>query len=298
MKTISFIYVIIITQGDFMLKNYNYVLTIMLYPFILIIEFLLFKGNLKGDFYWYLTILMNIIFIPSFIMSLYNSLEEILHSNKKWRIVLLILFPFFYLPIYYTKYISKEEKYLGIILCILGLIFSYLTYKSFTNRLAIWLDELYSGSILVNEHFTYNTLDNLFSMDVSSDFRCKNKDIGDYVISCDKIKDDSFIGVYSYEISNYTEKELSDILLFHLNQSLDYIKEHGYTGEVNNIDDVIEINYHDMVILLTQKNYLLHDSEYSLVIVKEMPKALEEVKEFQKMIETIKFLNYNEEVSS
>ena len=59
---------------------------------------------------------MVLVFIPSFIMSLYNALEEILNSKRKWRVFLLIFFSFLYLPIYYTKYVSSEEKYLGIII--------------------------------------------------------------------------------------------------------------------------------------------------------------------------------------
>lgn len=281
-----------------MLKNYNYILTIMLYPFILLLELLMLKGILKSNLYLYLIIIMVIIFIPSFIMSLYNTLEEIFNSKRKWRVIFLVLFSLFYLPIYYTKYVSKEEKYLGFILCLSSLVLSYFV----CNYGNIWMSklfkDLYKNSVLINEHFTYTSSDNLFSIDVSSDFRCKNNDIGDYAISCEKLGDDSFIGVYRYDITDYGEKEIIDILTFHLNQSLEYISESGYEGKVNKEDEIIEINYHDMVVLLTQKNYDFGNNKYSLVIIKEMPKDNEDKGEFQKMIETIKFLNYNEEESS
>ena len=281
-----------------MFKNYNYILTIMLYPFILLLEVLMLKGILKNNLYLYLIIIMIIIFIPSFIMSLYNSLEEVFNSKRKWRCILLILFPLFYLPIYYTKYVSKEEKYLGIILCLSSLVLSYFTYVYANTWMSKLLHDLYKDSVIINNHFTYPTKDNLFSIDVSSDFRCKNSDIGDYVISCEKLGDDSFIGVYRYDITDYEEEKIVEILTFHLNQSLEYISEHGYEGTVNKDNEIIEINYHNMVILLTQKNYVIGDTKYSLIVFKEMPKDKEERVEFEKMIETIKFLNYNEEESS
>ena len=281
-----------------MLKNYNYILTIMLYPFMFLLGFLILNGNLQNTLYQYLLLIMIIIFIPSFIMSLYHALDEIIYSKKKWRILLLIIFPFFYLPIYYTIYVSKQEKYLGFILCILSIVTSCFTYRAFNIELNKWLMEAYKDNVVVSDNFTYISKNNLFSINVSQDFRCLNKDIGDYVISCDKIEDDSFIGIYSYDISDYDEKEVSDILDFHINQSLEYIKESGYEALVTKKDDMITIDYHDMVIFLTQNNYIVGNNKYSLIVFKEMPKSLENENDFKKMIETIYFLNYNEEVSS
>ena len=91
-----------------MLKNYNYILTIILYPFILILIYLLLTNSIKGDFYLYILIAMIIVFIPSFIMSLYGILEDILNSKAKWRIILVILFSVFYIPYYYTKNVTKQ----------------------------------------------------------------------------------------------------------------------------------------------------------------------------------------------
>lgn len=281
-----------------MAKSYNYILTIILYPFILLFELLMLKGILKSNFYLYLIIIMVILFFPSFIMSLYNSLEEILSSKKKWRLVLLIFLPFFYLPIYYTKYVSKEEKYLGIILCILSIILSCFTYSYFNKWMGKIFKEIYQGSVIINGRFTYASSDNLFLIDISKDYRCKNSDIGDYTISCEKLDDDSFIGVYLYDITDFDDEEIVDIMTFHINQSLEYISESGYKGIVNNLDEIIEIDYNNMVILLTQKNYLVNDNEYSLIFMKEMPKEMEDKEEFQKMIETVWFLNYNEKESS
>ena len=281
-----------------MLRNYNYILTIMLYPFILILAFLIFNKNLNSNIYLYIFFTMIIVFIPSFIMSLYSASEEILCSNKKWHIILLVLFSFFYLPIYYTKYVSKDEKYLGFIICVLIIVFTYFSYNAFIKRFSNWLNEAYEGSVIINDNYVYAPVDKLFSINVSKDFRCNNHDIGDYVISCDKEDDDSFIGIYRYDVIDFEEEEILDILNFHLNQSLEYIKERGYKEEINKLNDIIEINYNDMVILLTQRNYVIENDKYSLIIIKEMPNKLENIDDFQKMIETIYFLNYNEEESS
>ena len=276
-----------------MLKNYNYILTIILYPFILVLSYLILDNYLHSSFYLYLDLLMIIVFIPSFIMSLYNALEEILSSKKKWRVILLILFSYFYLPIYYTKYISKSEKYLGSIITILGIVLSYYTFSKFNDRLFEFLTNAFKNNVIINENYIYISADKKFTMNVSKDFRCNRNDIGDYVIYCDRLDDDSFIGVYSYEINDYNEEDILDILNFHINQSEEYIKESGYISDLEKKDDILEINYNNMVILLTQRIYVANDNQYSLVIIKEMPKELEDIQEFQKMIETIYFLNYN-----
>lgn len=281
-----------------MLRNYNYVVTILLYPFLFLVSYLILNNSLKGDFYLYLVIAMIIILIPSFIMSLYNASEEILNSKSKWRLILLILFSYFYLPIYYTKYVVNSEKYLGYIILILSGVVSFFTFDAFNKRIYNFITEAYKNSVVINDNFVYTSVDKLFTINISKDFRCNQNDIGDYVIYCDKLDDDSFIGVYSYDVTDYDEDEISNILDFHLNQTEEYIKEKKYESELNKTNDIITMDYDKMVVLLTQKNYVTENGNYSLVIIKEMPKEFEDILEFQKMIETIYFLNYNEEVSS
>ena len=92
-----------------MLKNFNYILTIMLYPFILILSHLLLNDYITGDLYLYLLLSMIFIFIPSFIMTLYGVLEDILNSKSKWRIIFVMLFSIIYIPYYYTKHIFSQN---------------------------------------------------------------------------------------------------------------------------------------------------------------------------------------------
>ena len=283
-----------------MLKNYNYMLTIILYPFILLLSYLIFTNYLKGELYTYLLVIMSMVFIPSFIMSLYGALEEILNSKKKWRIILLILLSIFYLPIYYTKYVSKEEKYLGYILFIIGIPLTILAINASSNRLLKYLTRVYKNYAVINENYVQISSNNLFSINIDKTFRCNNEDIGDYVISCDRLEDDSFIGIYSYDISYDSEEDIEEKISFHVNQTVEYIEEKDYEYEFieNNDDSIIQIDYNDNSILIKQNNYEINGSKYSLIILKEVPKELIDYVEYQKMIDSIYFLNYNDGVSS
>ena len=280
-----------------MLKNWNYIITIMLYPFILILSYLLLNDYIKGDLYSFIVFAMIMVFIPSFIMSLYGILDDILNSKSKWRIILVILFSIFYIPYYYTRHISKQEIYLGILIPMLSILFSIVVYNLSLKKLRDYLDLLYSDSVIINENYSYTSSDNLIKIDVDKSFRCSSN-IGDYIISCDRLEDDSFIGIYSYDVTDYGEDEIKDIIDFHINQTIDYIKENNYAYGIDSNDQIVRIFYNDMVILITQNNYIVDDKDYSLIILKELPSNMLDLKEFEKMIESITFLNYNNGVSS
>ena len=197
-----------------MLKNYNYMLTIILYPFIMALSYLKLINYLKSSLYTYLIIIMVIIFIPSFIMSLYSAADEILHSKKKWRIIFLVLLSIFYLPIYYTKYVAKEEKYLGYLLFICAIPLTILMINAATKKLTIFMSKVYKDYVIINENYIQFATNKLFSINVDKTFRCNNYDIGDYVISCDRLEDDSFIGIYSYDISFDSDEDIEEKLEF------------------------------------------------------------------------------------
>lgn len=281
-----------------MLRNYNYVVTILLYPFILILSYLSFTRVIKDSLYTYLIIVMLFFFIPSFIMSLYHASEEILNSKKKWRMIFLILLSIFYLPIYYTKYVAKEEKYLGYLLFVIAVPLTILTIMAGNKRLLVFFNNIYRNKVVINDNYVLYSSNKLFSINVDKTFRCNSDDIGDYVISCDRLEDDSFIGVYSYDVTLEDEEEIEEKLDFHLGQTLDYIEEKGYTYEINSDSNIVSINYNENAILITQSNYLVGEKKYSLIILKEMPKDYISYEEYQKMIDSVYFLNYNEGVSS
>ncbi len=283
-----------------MLRNYNYMLTIVLYPFLMALSYLKLANNLKGEFYTYLIIISLIIFIPSFIMSLYSALEEIFNSKKRWRVIILVLLSIFYLPIYYTKYVAKEEKFLGVFLFIISIPLTMYAYGSACRKLSIEISKLYEDYVVINENYVHRSANNLFAINIDKTFRCSNRDIGDYVISCDRLSDDSFIGIYSYDITEESEEDIEDKLDFHVGQTIDYIEESGYKYElVDNEDETItQIDYNDNIILITQRIYDVGIRKYSLIILKEVPKDLVDYEEYQKMIDSVNFINYNDGVSS
>ena len=281
-----------------MLKNYNYAVTILLFPFILILSYLKLNNLIKGEYYIYIILIMILFFIPSFIMSLYGASEEILQSKKKWRMIPLILLSIFYLPIYYTKYVVKEEKYLGYILFIITIPLAVITFNSCNKRLSSFITNAHKNYVIINEHYVCHDTNNLFTIDVDASFRCNTDDIGDYVISCDRLKDDSFIGVYSYDVTLDDEVEINEKLDFHIEQTIDYILEKGYEYEIKSDSNIVQIEYNENVILITQSNYVIGDNKYSLIIIKEMPKEYISHDEYQKMVDSVYFLNYNEKVSS
>lgn len=274
------------------LRDYNYILTILLYPFIMFLIFLRLSDYLKGLFYSYLISIMILVFIPSFIMSLYMVLEEILKSNKKWRVIFLILFSVIYLPFYYTKYVSKGEMFFGIVIILLDILFSYLTYQTFNKKLYDYLIKSYRDNFMISENYVYISKNNLFMINVSENYRCDNN-MGDYVISCDNLLDDSFLGVYSYDVTDYEEEEIKEILDYHINQVIEYVESEGYEANIDNNGNIVIINYQKMSILLSQNNYYIGDSIYSLIIMKELKSELSNIIEYQKIIESIRFLNYN-----
>lgn len=280
-----------------MLRNYNYIITIMLYPFIVILSYFLLTNSLVGKFYLYLLIIMLVIFIPSFIMSIYCAAEEILHSKRKWRIIFLVLLSIFYLPIYYTKYVSKQEMYLGVSLPIIFIVFSVLSYDESIKKVQNLVDSVYLNKVDVKEHFTYTSKNNLIKIDVDKSFRCNNN-TGDYIVSCDREEDDSFIGIYYYDTTDYSEGKIRDIFDFHLEQIVEFIEDEGYDYKTESSDEIIRVYYNDMVVLLSQNNYIVGDGKYTLIILKEAPKELMDEEEYQKMIESVEFLNYNNGVSS
>ena len=273
-------------------------LTILLYPFILVLGYLDLTSVIKGDIYKYLIAIMLIIFIPSFIMSLYHASEEILNSSSKWRMIPLILLSIFYLPIFYTKYISKEEKYLGYILFIITIPLTILTINACGNKLLNYFDKAYENTFVIRRDKTYLSQDGSFTIDVDDSFRCDRKDSGEYAISCERLEDDSFIGIYKYDISYDNSDEIKEKLEFHINQTVDYIEENNYHYILNTDNKIVRIEYNNNIILITQENYDFGDSKYSLIIMKEMPMIYISYSEYQKMIDSINFLNYNGGVSS
>ena len=271
-------------------KELCFITNISLLPVILLLAILRLSHFIEGIIYYYIIIGMIIIYLISFILVLFFAVNEILNSNRKSRIILLILFSIFYLPIYYVKYVNSEEKALAYFLSISSLVLLGISYFVFKDTVNNFFVNKYKQNIILKDTYQYISKNKLFTINVDKSFSCTS-DLGEYQISCDRTSDDSFLGIYSYEKEEFSEAELDDIKEFHINDTINVIEENDYEYEKEDINDIIKITYNNMEILLTQRNYFINNKQYSLIILKESPRYNENVNDFFKVIDTINFLN-------
>ena len=271
------------------IRENTFTLALVTFPFLLILSILKIHNILKINLYNYLILFMSIIFIIAFIFSLFFALDEILNSNNKKRVVLLILFPIIYLPIYYTKYIYKNERVFGYATSILSIVLLCGLFFSVKNYVTNYMLNINRRDLVLKS--TYDLLDKNkeFSMKINSRFACTNK-LGDYVISCDDNSTDSFIGIYRYKKNSFSEGELDDIMDYHLEETIKVIKEKNYTYNVEKINNFIRVTYNDMVVLIERKMHMSNNNTYCLVIIHETSQENENIIDFENNIENIEFL--------
>ena len=271
------------------LKENSFILTIGLLPFIFLLSILLLKNFLKGKLYIYLLIIMIIAFWISFIFSMFFALDEIKNSNNKKRIILLMVCPFVYLPVYYTKYIYKNEKNLGYGLSIINVILIGLFFFSTNSFVNNYMIELNHKNFKVRSEYAYVDKNKVFSININNNFTFNNN-LGDYVIACDNKEDDSFLGIYSYQKKSFSKGALDDILDYHVEQTVNYIEEYEYVANIEKENDLTIISYNNMKVLIKQIVYEKNNQSYCLVIVKEVNEDDLDMLDFEKSVENISFL--------
>ena len=270
------------------MKTRSLTITLILFPFILLLAILRMINFLKSNIYDYLIILMCLVFLWYFIVSLFYASSDIL-NGKKINFVFLLLFSIFYLPIYFVKEVYNKEKYLSYILFWLNIILFGIFCVFLRERIIYRIVEMEKEKIVLKTKYNYVDKNNLFTIMVDNQYTCYD-DLGEYSVACENKHDDSFLGIYSYETSGFDDEELANILLFHINQSISYIEDNGYDYEVEELDNIVKIKYNDMVVLQKMENYIIGDSNYSLIIVKEVYDYDGNIQEFQNFIESIIFL--------
>ena len=271
------------------LKESSFITAIALLPFIFLLSILKLQGVLKGGLYSYLLVGMIIVFTITFIFSLFFAIDEIRNSDDKKRLIFLILFPFIYLPIYYTKHVYQNERYLGygISLANIMLIVSFFTVvKGFVYD---YMMELNHKNFKVRDTYAYVDKNNLFSINVNNNYTC-NKDLGDYVIACENKDDDSFLGVYSYQKKKFSKGALDDIKNYHIEQTINYIKENDTVDDIEEINDLTVISYSNMKVIIKQVLYNKDNNSYCLVIIKEVNENNFDIINFEKSVQDIVFL--------
>ena len=288
---------------DLKFKDYVYITYIGVMPFLLLMLSLKFFANEKFIFndtiFWILIIILSIVFVLSFIISLLYTIEHILNLQygfvrKSIHLILLFIFNMVYIPFYYGIYMVIE-KALGLFMPFVNIGTIVLFFFASNNYILDYFKKLDAKNILVNTNYTYLSKNDLFNIKVTKDYSC-NKDMGEYVISCDKEEDDSFLGIYSYSYKDYSMGQLDDIYYFHLEQTKDYIKEadYEYTEELG--DKIVVLKYSDMVVLYKGIDCDIDNDgnyDYRLIIIKEVPEHDDVIKEFDELVNSIEFVGTN-----
>ena len=116
------------------IKEHSFISVLILLPLTIILGLSLITGYWKANIIIYLFTGSFISFWISFIFSLFFALNEIIYSNNRKRIFLLLFIPLIYLPIYYTKYVRIKNNSFGFapallnIVLLIGLFFSVKNY--------------------------------------------------------------------------------------------------------------------------------------------------------------------------
>ena len=272
------------------LRDNSFIIAVLLLPFIFTLSILKLNKVLKGEMYGYLIIVLAVVFIVGFIFSLFFALDEIANSKNKKRLLLLMLFPIFYLPIYYTKYIYKNEKYLGYVVSVANAFLITLLFLGVKSFVIDYVVAQETKNFVISDTSRYVDKNNEFSIEINNSYVCSH-DLGDYAISCDREEDDSFLGIYSYSKNNFSEGELDDIKDYHLEQIYDYIKESNYEYNIEPVyGGITKINYNEMSILVRDIIVNHNDKMYYLIIVKEVKEENLDIFDYEKTIQNIVFL--------
>lgn len=274
-----------------MIKKENiFIITMILFPFTLALMILRFTNLLKSTLYNYLIIILILIYLIFFIETLFFMLDDILHSNKKSRLIYVFLLPIIYIPIYYFKYISQSEKVLSITIWGLSILLLVGFYFSFRKRLSDYIILKGKDSIILKDIYGYSDKNNEFTINIDSNYRC-DKNLDGYVIACENLMNDSFIGIYSYKDKHFNQGKLDEIMSFHLEDIVNVIKENGYEINVDYLDKYTIINYNDMNVLLAQRNYFFPYNGYSLIFIMEASDNDDNINDLENIIESIQFLS-------
>lgn len=280
-------------------RDYSFITFISLFPFILLLLSLKFSFSDKfligGTIFWILIIILTFIFVLSFIISLFYTLDHIIYKQDKFKVIhliLLVIFSLIYVPFYYSFFMINEKS-IGVFVPLINILLITFFGFSIKNMYLSYSLNLDKENILIKDDFTYLSKDELFTIETSIDYSC-DKTLGEYVVSCDNKLDDSFIGIYNYDYQDYSMGQLDEIYRFHLNQSKTYIKDAGYEY-IESLDEDIDIlTYNnDMCVLMKKIDYdINNDNEYDyrLIIIKEVLYNENMINDFNNLINSIQFV--------
>lgn len=280
-------------------KDYVYMTFITTTPFLFLLLSLKFFANknfiMNDVVFWILISILIFIFVLSLIISLLYTINDINNNQKGFKkfihIILLFVFNIVYIPLYYGLFMVKE-KFIGLLLPLVSIGTIVLFYFASNNYILNYLKKLDDKNISVSTTFKYLSNNKLFTINVTKDYRCNN-DLGDYVVSCDNNSDDSFIGIYSYNYTEYTPAQLDDIYNFHLEQTKEYINEAGYEYEEIIVEELVILKYDNMNVLYMGIDYDTNNdliNDYRLIVIKEVLDYENVINDFNKLLNSIEFI--------
>lgn len=142
--------------------------------------------------------------------------NELTQNIKITNLLLVVILSAFYTPIYYTKYVIKDKKWLGIAKTVL---YTIIFIGTITFALGSSIKDAASAKPV-----KYITSDNVVSIELTDNFNCETENIGGYKLYCSSRFKNQAVGVFNYSFSFDT----SYILEFHVNQLLKNYKAEGY----------------------------------------------------------------------
>ena len=142
--------------------------------------------------------------------------NEFTQNKKIINLLLVLILSVFYTPIYYTRYVIKDKKWLGILKTVLYVL-------TFSVAIIGSLISIFND-LNTTQTAKYITSDNIVSIELTDNFNCETEDIGGYKLYCSSKFKNQSVGVFNYDFSFDTPY----ILEFHMNQLLKNYKAEGY----------------------------------------------------------------------
>lgn len=149
--------------------------------------------------------------------------NDYLSGLKKFgNILLLILLNIFYIPIYYTKYIVGIRVIYGVVNSLL-----------YVGIVVLGIYFVFDFKILKEgETSLYKSNDDIISLNINKTWICTTENVAGNNLYCYKKYAKDSLGIF-----NYTDRHDTDVLVkFHVEQSINILKEQGYKFLKSNID--------------------------------------------------------------
>ncbi len=283
---------------DIKFRDYIYIIYIALLPFTLSLIILRLNniGLFTSKIYYYIILLCSIITLITFVWSLLYTLDDTIYKEdylavRNLKLAILLFVSPLYIPVHYVCSNYKKYSFISIILVSIiyaSFYFSLTTFNKYNLKIQ---EEFDKKDIVIKDHFDYYFDNDNFVVNIDFNYVCQ-KEKGDYRLFCDNKLDDSFIGIYSYIIDNYSTDELRKAYQFHIDQTKEYIVEAGYEFSEDTKDDVIILTYtNNMEVFLKYVEYDLDDdsvNDISLIIIYELTKDDNNIIKFNKLVDSIK----------